>query len=79
MEFNSTNFFCGRVEGPILHLGEDLNGSWPIVVRINKDPKNGYTSPSVTLFMREEQFITFKNSVISEYESLLRLRKEREK
>ena len=79
MEASMIHFFCGATDGTILHLSENLKHPWPITMRINGDPENDWQSPNVTFFMSQQQFITFKNSVISEYESLLRRKKERKK
>ena len=76
MRFHGTTFFCGKGEGPIVHINYNkkdhkLGYKWPFTVVINTFEES-YQNPSLIIHLDSEQdLIQFKNSVISAYENYL--------
>ena len=74
MKFYDISFFCDdKIDaGPKVRINtyQDL---WPITLTINTQGTQ-YDTPRVYFHMSERQLIQFKNSVISAYESYLKLK-----
>jgi len=76
--FYGVSFFPERDIELTVHIDFSLtNPAWPVRLCINEYPDTGNCAPDVTFYLSEQQLINLKNSVISEYEGLLRKRKER--
>lgn len=75
MRFYETSFFCDEGEG-VEVKARGIQGHWPIIVSIVQKGKDAFSHPCVTMYMHEQDWINFKNSVIQTHEQYLRNKKE---
>ena len=72
MRYSGITFFVDDTDDRLFaHLRKDKEQDYPITLSINDSYKR-YSGNKITIFLTEQQLINFKNSLISEYELLLK-------
>lgn len=81
MEFHDVTFFLPRRKDKEkklrVHIIEDPKSKYKYTIRINRKDES-YQSPNITLFLEDDlDLISFKNSILSSFENLMRKRNEK--